>query len=207
MSLADLIVLGGNAAIEKAAKDAGMTIKVPFTAGRVDATQANTDVTSFKFLNPVADGFRNYGHGNSRTLTEELLVDKAALLTLSPPELTVLVGGLRALDGNFDGSKNGIFTDKPCQLTNDFFTNLLDMSTVWTPVTGSKDELFEGKDRGSTTVKYTATRADLIFGSHPELRAVAEVYGSADAQKKFVNDFVKAWTKVMELDRYDIGRA
>lgn len=181
-----------------------MSVKVPFTPGRVDATQENTDVKSFSFLEPIADGFRNYGNGNSRTLTEELLVDKAALLTLSPPELTVLVGGLRALDANFDGSKRGVLTDRPGKLTNDFFVNLLDISNSWSPIANTNNELFESKDRTTQKTKYTATRSDLIFGSHPELRAVAEVYGSSDAQDKFVKDFVKAWVKVAELDRYDI---
>ncbi|KAK5991620.1 Catalase-peroxidase 2 [Cladobotryum mycophilum] len=204
VSLADLIVLGGAAAIEKAAKDAGITVTVPFTPGRVDATQDQTDVTSFGFLNPQADGFRNYGTGNTRALTEELLVDKASLLTLSPPEMTVLVGGMRALNANYDGSSNGIFTDRPGKLTNDFFVNLLNMSTVWTPIANTNEELFQGKDLSSGKLKYTATRTDLIFGSHPELRAISEVYGSSDAQTKFVNDFVAAWVKVSELDRYDI---
>ncbi|KAG0044062.1 Catalase-peroxidase 2 [Gryganskiella cystojenkinii] len=204
VSLADLIVLGGTAAVEKAAKDAGSDIKVPFTAGRVDALQNQTDTTSFAFLEPIADGFRNYGKGTKRTLTEEVLVDKASLLTLSPPELTVLVGGLRALGANFDGSSTGILTDKPGKLTTDYFVNLLSMSTAWSPVEGYNGELFEGKVLDSGKAKYTASRADLIFGSHPELRAVTEVYGSAGSQAKFVKDFAKAWVKVMELDRYDI---
>lgn len=155
-------------------------------------------------VEPQADGFRNYGKGTTRSLTEEFLVDKAALLTLSPPEMTVLVGGLRALDANFDGSKHGIFTDKPGKLTNDWFVNLLDIANVWSPVANTNDELYESKDRDSGKSKYTATRADLIFGSHPELRAVAEVYAAGDAKEKFATDFVKAWTKVMDLDRYDI---
>ncbi|KAJ4157963.1 uncharacterized protein LMH87_008512 [Akanthomyces muscarius] len=204
VSLADLIVLGGTAAVEKAATDAGFNVTVPFTPGRVDATQNQTDEKSFSFLEPQADGFRNYGKGTSRALTEELLVDKAALLTLSPPELTVLVGGLRALDANFDGSKHGILTDCPGKLTNDYFVQLLDISNTWTPVANSNEELYESKDSESGKLKYTATRADLIFSSHPELRAVAEVYASSDAKQKFANDFIKAWNKVMELDRYDI---
>ncbi|KAF7131331.1 hypothetical protein CNMCM5793_004445 [Aspergillus hiratsukae] len=204
VSLADLIVLGGAAAIEKAAKDAGMQISVPFTPGRVDATQNMTDVATFAYLEPQADGFRNYGHGTARSLTEEYLVDKSALLTLSPPEMTVLVGGMRALDANYDGSKLGIFTDRPGQLTNDFFVNLLNMSTEWSPIANTNDEQFQGIDRQTGKPMYTATRADLIFGSHPELRAISEVYGSADAPAKFVNDFVAAWAKVMDLDRYDI---
>ncbi|KAH8821943.1 catalase D [Xylogone sp. PMI_703] len=204
VSLADLIVLGGNAAVEKAAKDAGFPIQVPFTPGRVDATQASTDTSTFAFLEPQADGFRNFGHGDSRSLTEEILVDKANLLTLSPPELTVLVGGMRALNANFDGSSLGILTSKPGKLTNDFFVNLLDMGNVWTPVANTNDEIFTGTDRTTGKTKYSASRADLIFGSHPELRAISEVYAAGNAQSKFVNDFASAWSKVMDLDRYDI---
>ncbi len=204
VSLADLIVLAGNAAIEKAAKDAGHNVNVPFTAGRTDASQEQTDVESFKFLEPVADGFRNYRKPSVQVPTEELLVDKAHLLTLTAPELTVLIGGLRAININFDGSKHGIFTQRPGQLTNDFFVNLLDMRTAWKSVNGDR-ELFEGTDRKTGEVKWTATRADLVFGSHAELRAVAEVYGSADGQQKFINDFVAAWTKVMNLDRFDVA--
>ncbi|KOS22067.1 Catalase-peroxidase 2 [Escovopsis weberi] len=204
VSLADLIVLGGNAAIEKAASAAGVHITVPFTPGRIDATQDSTDVTSFGYLLPKADGFRNYGTGNARDLTEELLVDKASLLTLTPPEMTVLVGGMRALNANYDGSNYGILTARPGHLTNDFFVNLLSMSTSWAPVAGTKDEIFVGTDRASGVAKYQAKRADLIFGSHPELRAIAEVYGQRDAQQKFVADFAAAWSKVMDLDRYDI---
>lgn len=204
VSLADLIVLGGSAAVEKAAKDAGMNASVPFTPGRVDATQDNTDVDTFVFLEPQADGFRNFGHGDNRSLTEEILVDKAALLTLSPPEMTVLVGGMRALNANYDGSSVGILTDRPGQLTNDFFSNLLNISTSWAPVANTNDELYTGTDRDSGKAKYTASRADLIFGSHPELRAVSEVYAASDAPQKFVNDFVAAWSKVMDLDRYDV---
>ena len=158
----------------------------------------------FITVEPQTDAFRNYGHGTSRSLTEELMVDKAALLTLSPPEMTVLVGGMRALGANYDGSAFGILTDRPGQLTNDFFTNLLNISTVWSPVADTNDETFEGKDLYTGGHKYQATRADLIFGSHPELRAVAEVYGASDAQDKFVNDFVSSWVKVMDLDRYDV---
>ncbi len=204
VSLADLIVLAGNAGIEKAAKDAGHEVTVPFTAGRTDASQEQTDVESFKFLEPVADGFRNYRKPRVQVPTEELLVDKAHLLTLTAPELTVLIGGLRAININFDGSKHGIFTQREGQLTNDFFVNLLDMGTAWKSVNGDR-ELFEGTDRKTGEVKWTATRADLVFGSHAELRAIAEVYGSADGQQKFINDFVAAWTKVMNLDRFDVA--
>lgn len=204
VSLADLIVLGGTAAVEKAAKNAGVDIAVPFTKGRTDATEEQTDIEQFGFLEPFADGFRNYLKAKSTASTESLLIDKAQLLTLTPPELTVLVGGLRVLGANYDNSKHGVFTDKSETLSNDFFTNLLDMRTVWTAVDDSK-ELFEGKDRKTGEVKWTATRADLIFGSHAELRAIAEVYGSADAKQKFVKDFVKAWSKVMDLDRFDLA--
>ncbi|RSL90434.1 Catalase-peroxidase 2 [Fusarium oligoseptatum] len=202
VSLADLIVLGGVAAVEKAAQDAGFkNIKVPFTPGRVDATQDQTDARSFEYLEPLADGFRNYGHGTARARTEELLVDKAALLTLTPPEMTVLVGGLRALNANFDGSSKGILTTKKGQLTNDFFVNLLDAATTWTKQ-DSQGELWTGTDRKTKAKKWTATRADLVFGSHAELRAISEVYGSVDAKEKFVKDFVAAWDKVMNLDRF-----
>ncbi|RFU81056.1 catalase peroxidase hpi [Trichoderma arundinaceum] len=204
VSLADLIVLGGAAAIEKAAKAAGVTVTVPFTPGRVDATQDQTDVSTFAFLEPQADGFRNYGHGTSRSLTEEFLVDKAALLTLSPPELTAIIGGLRSLNANFDGSSNGILTSRPGQLTNDFFINLLASYNTWSVVDGTNEELFQSKNATTGKVQWTATRADLIFGSHPELRAVSEVYASSDAKTKFTNDFVAAWAKVMDLDRYDV---
>jgi len=196
VSLADLIVLAGDAAVEKAAG-----ISVPFTPGRTDATEEQTDITSFAYLEPVADGFRNYGKGTSRVRTEQLLVDKAHLLTLSAPQLTVLVGGLRALNANYDGSSHGVFTKRPGQLTNDFFVNLLDTNTAWKKQGG--DEIYEGVDRKSGEKKWTATRNDLIFGSHPELRAIAEVYGQADGQDRFVKDFVVAWTKVMNLDRFD----
>ncbi len=203
VSLADLIVLGGCAGIEKAAGDAGQDITVPFIPGRMDASQEQTDVESFAVLEPLADGFRNYQKTRYTVSTEELLVDKAQLLTLTAPEMTVLVGGLRVLNANFDGSQLGVFTQRPELLTNDFFVNLLDMRTVWKATSDSK-ELFEGYDRATGEIKWTATRADLIFGSHSELRALAEVYGSADAQGKFVADFVAAWDKVMNLDRFDL---
>jgi catalase-peroxidase len=203
VSMADLIVLAGNAGVEKAAKNAGQEVKVPFTPGRMDALQEQTDVESFGLLEPMADGFRNYLKTNYTLSTEELLVDKAQLLTLTAPEMTVLVGGMRALNANFDGSKHGIFTDKKDMLTNDFFINLLDMATEWKAADDSK-EVFEGRDRKTGAVKYSATRADLIFGSNSELRALAEVYGSSDANTKFVKDFVAAWDKVMNLDRFDL---
>ncbi|KAL7931564.1 heme peroxidase [Trichoderma chlorosporum] len=203
VSLADLVVLGGNAAIESAAHAAGITLTVPFTPGRVDALQNETDVSTFAFLQPQADGFRNYGVGTATTLTEEFLVDKASLLTLSPPEMTVLVGGMRALNANFDGSSTGILTTKPGQLTNDFFVNLLGSFESWSVVNGTNSELFQSTNSAGK-VQWTASRSDLIFGSHPELRAVSEVYGSSDGQTKFVNDFVAAWAKVMNLDRYDV---
>ncbi|MFN2424219.1 MAG: catalase/peroxidase HPI [Cryomorphaceae bacterium] len=202
VSMADLIVLGGNAAVEKAAKDAGHDVNVPFNPGRADATQEQTDVESMAVLEPMADGFRNYQKTAYTYSTEELLVDKAQLLTLTAPEMTVLVGGMRALGANHNGSKHGIFTDRPGTLTNDFFVNLLDMGTVWTATSENK-EMFEGKDRKTDEVKWTATRADLIFGSHSELRALAEVYAVKGADEKFVNDFVAAWNKVMTLDRFE----
>lgn len=204
VSLADLIVLAGCAGVEKATKNAGSDITIPFTPGRMDASQEQTDVELFQYLEPVADGFRNYLNEKRRVAsTEELLVDKAQLLTLSPPELTVLVGGMRVLNTNFDNSAHGVFTDRPETLTNDFFVNLLDMRTVW-KATDERKELFEGHDRKTGDLKWTATRADLIFGSHSELRALSEVYGSADAQDKFVKDFAAAWNKVMNLDRFDL---
>jgi catalase-peroxidase len=202
VSLADLIVLAGCAGVEKAAKDAGSVITVPFTPGRMDASQEQTDVDSFAVLEPAADGFRNYLKTKYTISTEELLIDKAQLLTLTAPEMTVLVGGMRVLDTNFDNSKNGVFTKRPEVLTNDFFVNLLDMNTVWMPTSEAK-ETFDGRDRKTGALKWTGTRADLIFGSNSELRALAEVYGSKDAQEKFVNDFVAAWNKVMNLDRFD----
>lgn len=203
VSIADLIVLGGTAAVEKAAKDAGYSVNVPFTAGRTDATQEQTDAESMEVLKPMADGFRNYLKTKYTLSTEELLVDKAQLLKLTTPEMTVLVGGMRALGANYDGSKHGIFTSTPGKLTNDFFVNLLTMGNEWVATSDDK-ELFEGKDRKTGEVKYTATRADLIFGSNSELRALAEVYGSNDAKEKFVKDFAAAWTKVMNLDRFDL---
>ena len=203
VSLADLIILGGNAAIEKAAKNAGQTIQVPFTPGRMDASQEQTDVNSFAVLEPMADGFRNYLKTRYTLSTEELLIDKAQLLTLTAPEMTVLVGGMRALNTNYNGSKHGIFTNKKDALTNDFFVNLLEMGTTWKPNSDTKEE-FIGTDSQTGATKATATRADLIFGSNSELRALAEVYATKDAQSKFVNDFVKAWTKVMNLDRFDL---
>jgi catalase-peroxidase len=203
VSIADLIVLGGNVAIEEAIKKASLDIEVPFAAGRTDATQQETDVESFAVLEPMADGFRNYEKKKYTLTTEELLVDKAQLLTLTAPEMTVLVGGMRSLNANFDDSENGILTNNPSSLTNDFFVNLLDMSTYWTPT--SEDKIaFEGKGRETDEVKWYATRADLIFGSNSELRAISEVYASDDAKEKFVKDFISAWTKVMNLDRFDL---
>lgn len=203
VSMADLIVLGGCAAIEKAAKDAGQDITVPFTPGRTDASQEKTDVESFAWLEPTADGFRNYFAPKHNTTMEEMLVDKAQLLTLNVPEMTVLVGGMRALGTNYDGSKKGVFTDKPEVLTNDFFVNLLDMGTTWQATTDAQN-VFVGSDRKTGDIKWSATRADLIFGSNSELRALAEVYGTHDSQEKFVKDFVQAWDKVMNLDRFDL---
>ncbi len=203
VSLADLIVLAGCAAVEKAAKNAGYEVKVPFAPGRMDASLEQTDVDSFTYLEPAADGFRNYRKTKFPISTEDLLVDKAQLLTLTAPELTVLVGGMRVLNTNFDGSKHGVFTKHPESLTNDFFENLLDMGTEWRPVSDD-NELFEGRDRKTGAVKWTATRADLIFGSNAELRALAEVYACRDSKEKFVNDFVDAWNKVMNLDRFDL---
>jgi len=204
VSLADLIVLGGCAGVEKAAKDAGQDVKVPFTPGRMDASQEQTDANSFAPLEQTADGFRNYFRGSQLMSPEEALVDRAQLLTLTAPEMTVLVGGLRVLGANAGQSKHGVFTKTPEKLTNDFFVNLLDMSTEWQP-TG--DNAYEGRDRKTKQVKWTGSRVDLIFGSHSQLRAVAEVYGSGDAKQKFVKDFVAAWDKVMNLDRFDLARA
>jgi catalase-peroxidase len=203
VSMADLIVLAGNAAVEKAAKSAGVAVKVPFTPGRMDAAQEQTDVASMGVLEPMADGFRNYLKTQYTVSTEELMVDKAQLLTLTAPEMTVLVGGLRMLDANFDHSKHGVFTSRKDVLSNDFFVNLLDMNTAW-KATDESREIFEGRDRKTNQLKWTATRADLIFGSNSELRALAEVYASSDANEKFVKDFVAAWTKVMNLDRFDV---
>jgi catalase-peroxidase len=199
VSLADLIVLAGAAGVETAAKNAGVAVTVPFTPGRNDATQEQTDVESFGFLEPIADGFRNCVNGKPSMPAEHLLVDKAQQLTLTAPEMTVLVGGLRVLGANAGGSKHGVFTKKPETLTNDFFVNLLDMDTQWK----AAGDVFEGRDRKTGALKWTATRADLVFGSNSVLRALAEVYGSADAKKKFVTDFVAAWNKVMNLDRFD----
>ena len=204
VSLADLIVLGGCAGVEQAAKKAGHDVTVPFSPGRTDASQEQTDVASFAVLEPKADGFRNYLKAKYAVSAEELLVDKAQLLTLTAPEMTVLVGGMRVLNTNFGQTRHGVFTKKPETLTNDFFVNLLDMGTEWKAVSDAK-ELFEGRDRKTGEVKWTGTRVDLVFGSNSQLRALAEVYGSADAQKKFVQDFVAAWTKVMNLDRFDLA--
>lgn len=203
VSMADLIVLGGAAGIEKAAKEAGHDITVPFTPGRTDATAEQTDEESFAWLEPPADGFRNYYNPKHNTTQEEMLVDKAQLLSLTPPEMTVLVGGMRVLETNYDGSKKGVFTENPGTLTNDFFKNLLDMNTTWQATT-DKQDVFVGSDRNTGDVKWSGTRADLIFGSNSELRALAEVYGTEESEEKFVKDFVKAWNKVMNLDRFDL---
>ena len=203
VSLADLIVLGGCAAIEKAAEKAGHEVTVPFTPGRADATQEQTDVESFDWLEPAADGFRNYFEPEHSTTAEEMLVDKSQLLTLTPPEMTVLLGGMRVLDTNYDQSRHGVFTDAPGTLSNDFFSNLLDMDLTW-KATSDEQDLFEGRDRNTGELKWTGTRADLIFGSNSELRALAEVYAADDAEEKFVNDFISAWDKVMNLDRFDL---
>ncbi len=204
VSLADLIVLAGVAAIEKAAKDGGHNINVPFTPGRTDASEAQTDIESFGVLEPFADGFRNYVKNHSVVSTEEMLIDKAQLLTLTAPELTVLVGGMRVLNTNFDGSAHGVFTKTPGVLTNDYFVNLIDFGTTWKASSASQ-QLFEGTDRATGNIKWTGTRVDLIFGSNSELRALAEVYACEDAKSKFVHDFVAAWTKVMNLDRFDLA--
>ena len=204
VSLADLIVLAGNAAVEKAAKDAGTDVRVPFMPGRMDASQEQTDVESFAPLEPRADGFRNYISAKRQfMLPEEALVDRAQLLRLTAPEMTALVGGLRVLGANAGGSKHGVFTQKPGTLTNDFFVNLLDMSTQWQPP--NADGVYEGHDRKTKALKWTGTRIDLIFGSHSQLRAFAEVYACADSKEKFVKDFVAAWTKVMNADRFDLA--
>jgi len=202
VSLADLIVLGGCAAVARAAKEAGYDVTVPFTPGRTDASQEQTEVESMRYLEPQADGFRNYKKSHHTTPSEQMLVDKANLLTLTAPEMTVLIGGMRVLDTNYDGSRHGVFTDRPGALTNDFFLNLLDMSTKWT-ATSDAEETFEGCDRKTGEVKWTGARVDLIFGSNSELRALAEVYACSDSGEKFVNDFVAAWTKVMNLGRFD----
>jgi catalase-peroxidase len=207
VSMADLIVLGGSAAIEKAAKAAGHKVEVPFTPGCMDASQEQTDVASFEPLEPKADGFRNYIKGEQRLSPEELLVDKAQLLTLTAPEMTVLVGGLRVLGANAGKSTHGFFTKRPETLTNDFFVNLLDMATAWQPSRESNGSgaVYEGRDRKTNEVKWTGTRVDLIFGSHSQLRALAEVYACADSKEKFVKDFIAAWTKVMNHDRFDLA--
>jgi catalase-peroxidase len=205
VSLADLIILGGCAAVDKAAKDAGQDVNIPFTPGRMDASQEQTDADSFAPLEPRADGFRNYlGSKKQFMLPEEALVDRAQLLRLTAPEMTALVGGLRVLGANAGQSKHGVFTKRPETLTNDFFVNLLDMSTQWQPVAGSEG-VYEGRDRKTNEPKWTGTRVDLIFGSHSQLRAFAEVYACTDAKEKFVKDFVTAWTKVMNADRFDIA--
>ena len=203
VSLADLIVLAGCAGVEKAAKNGGHEITVPFTPGRTDASQDQTDVESFDALEPIADGFRNYLKGRYTVSAETLLVDKAQLLTLTAPEMTVLIGGFRVLDTNVGHSKHGVFTKRPGALTNDFFVNLLDMGTVWKAVSKAEDA-FEGRDRKTGELKWTGTRIDLVFGSNSQLRALAEVYAGAGAEKKFVQDFVAAWTKVMNADRFDL---
>jgi len=203
VSLADLIVLGGCAAVEAAAKKAGHAVKVPFTPGRTDASQEQTDVHSFAPLEPLADGFRNYLRSGHLLPAEELLLDRAQLMTLTAPEMTVLIGGMRALNANFGQSKHGVLTNRPETLTNDFFVNLLDMGTKWQP--SSTEGVFEGRDRKTGQVKWTGTRADLVFGSNSQLRALAEVYACDDSQEAFVKDFVAAWNKVMNLDRYDLA--
>ena len=205
VSLADLIVLAGNTGVEAAAKAAGQAVEVPFAPGRTDASQAQTDVESFAVLEPVADGFRNYQKKAYSVPAEALLIDKAQLLTLSAPELTVLVGGLRVLGTNVGGTQHGVFTQRAGQLTNDFFVNLLDMGTAWSPA-AIAEGMYEGRDRKTGVVKWTGTRVDLVFGSNSQLRAIAEVYAQADAQAKFVRDFVAAWTKVMNLDRFDLKK-
>jgi len=204
VSLADLIVLGGCAAVEQAARNAGGAVQVPFTPGRTDATQEQTDVDSFAVLEPAADGFRNYVAQGVTSPAEELLLEKARLLTLTAPEMTVLVGGLRALNANFDGSAHGVFTSQAESLTNDYFVNLLEEGTEW-KATSEAEEAFEGTDRTTGAAKWTASRVDLVFGSNSQLRALAEVYGSSDSHQKFQADFVAAWAKVMELDRFDLA--
>jgi catalase-peroxidase len=203
VSLADLIVLAGCAGIEKAVKNAGHKVTVPFTPGRMDASQEQTDVESFTVLEPKADGFRNYLKSKFAVSAEELLVDKAQLLTLTAPEMTVLIGGLRVLNINFSKAQHGVFTKRPEMLTNDFFVNLLDMSTEW-KANANDGDVFEGRDRTMSALKWTGTRVDLIFGSNSQLRALAEVFGCKDSQEKFLCDFVAAWNKVMNLDRFDL---
>jgi catalase-peroxidase len=204
VSFADLIVLGGSAAVEEAAKKAGHDVKVSFSPGRTDASQEQTDAHAFAVLEPTADGFRNYLRVGHTVAAEELLLDRAQLLTLTAPEMTVLIGGLRVLNANFKQSKNGVFTNRPETLTNDFFVNLLGMNTVWKASTTSEG-VFEGSDRATGEVKWTASRVDLVFGSNSQLRAIAEVYACEDSKKAFVKDFVAAWHKVMNLDRYDLA--
>ena len=204
VSLADLIVLGGCVGIEKAAKNAGQNVMVPFISGRADASQIQTDVDSFTVLEPTADGFRNYKKKKYSVSAEEMLIDKAQLMKLTAPEMTVLIGGMRVLNTNFNHSNHGVFTKNPETLTNDFFVNLLDLGTTWKAASDSQD-VFEGRDRASGELKWTGTRVDLIFGSNSELRAIAEVYGCEDSKDKFVNDFVAAWNKVMNLDRFDLA--
>ncbi|HET7774466.1 MAG TPA: peroxidase family protein, partial [Burkholderiaceae bacterium] len=203
VSLADVIVLAGGVGVEAAAKAAGVAIDVPFAPGRVDATQEQTDVESFAVLEPQADGFRNFAKREFSVPAEHLLIDRAQLLTLSAPEMTVLVGGLRVLGANTDGSKHGVFTAQPGKLTNDFFVNVLDIATAWAPSAGAAG-IYEGRDRSTGAVKWTGTRVDLVFGSNSQLRALSEVYAQNDAKEKFVRDFVAAWTKVMNLDRFDL---
>jgi catalase-peroxidase len=204
VSLADLIVLAGCTGVEQAAKRAGHNVIVPFTPGRTDATQEQTDVEAFAVLEPTADGFRNYLKTQYTVPAEELLIDRAQLLTLTAPEMTVLLGGLRVLNFNVGGTRHGVFTKRPEILSNDFFVNLLDMNTTWKPA-AEGDDLFEGRDRANGELKWTATRVDLIFGSNSQLRALAEVYGCQDSQEKFLHDFVAAWNKVMNLDRFDLA--
>ena len=205
ISLADLIVLGGDAAIEKAAKNAGHEVKIPFLPGRTDASQEQTDVHSFAVMEPIADGFRNYLRSGQVLSAEELLVDRAQLLRLTAPEMTVLIGGLRALNANYGKAKHGVLTNRPETLTNDFFVNLLDMNTKWEPA--NSEGVYEGRDRATGKVKWTGTRVDLVFGSHSQLRAIAEVYACNDSKEAFVKDFAAAWNKVMNLDRYDVAGA
>jgi catalase-peroxidase len=204
VSLADLIVLGGCAGIEQDAKNAGCDVTVPFTPGRMDASQEQTDVNSFEALEPAADGFRNYQKTKYAVSAEELLVDRAQQLTLTAPEMTVLVGGMRVLNANYGKSQHGVFTERPDTLTNEFFVNLLDMSTTW-KATSEDEDVFEGRDRAMGEIKWTGTRVDLIFGSNSQLRSLAEVYGCEDSQEKFLHDFVAAWNKVMNLDRFDLA--
>ena len=198
-----LLYLGGNVGIEEAAKAAGHDVSIQFTQGRGDASQEQTDITSFGYLEPLADGFRNYMKSGLNVAAEDLLIDKANLLSLSIPEMTALVGGLRVLGTNYDGSNHGVFTHNIGSLTNDFFKNVLDLETTWS-ATSDDQNLFEGRDRKTGVIKFTGTRADLIFGSNTELRAVCEVYGADDGNEKFINDFISAWTKVMNLDRFDL---